>query len=129
MQEMLDNPLMDSLDVACLSDKNATEFFQDFAYNIMREPSILFDQDDFIPENSKKNATPILSTDDLGLELFELEISAPRGESGSDNYAEDDSDANVHDSEEDEDIFTTIDDELFEDPIKLLKWIEDSEGL
>jgi hypothetical protein len=129
VQEMVDNFLLDALDVAYLPDKNAIEFFRDIVYNIARAPSVSSDKEYFTRKNRKTNVTPVLKTDDVELASFELELGTTNNGVGGDSVVVGDSDDDEHDFEEDKDIYSSIDDELLNDPIKLLEWIKDSEVL
>lgn len=162
--ELLDKSLIDSLDVANISNKNAAEFFKDFSYNMAREyPPVSYEQvryellpidfvdkssliaervqlnkiiqenvmgffheyqDDFIPKKHKENTLHVLNTDDFTMELFEIENSANDNVDEDDFTKEDDSDVNDVGYAGDEDTFAVLDDALFKDPIKMLKWIE-----
>lgn len=61
----------------------------------------------------------LLSTEDINLELLELEMNIIKPESP---FKEDDNESSY---EEENDYLNELDEDLFEDPVKMLKWIEE----
>ena len=83
-------------------------------------------QDDFVYERDCEDSALIFSTDDFSLELMEFEANIEEDEENDDYFRNDDTDDDNEENfyKEKDTFFDELDDELFDDPVKMLEWIK-----
>lgn len=81
-------------------------------------------RDDYIFEEDGNQEMQSFSTDDFSLELLEIEMEAAEADEEEMLTEDDDLTCEEYDPIEDDDYINDLDEELFSDPIKMLKWIE-----